>query len=162
SFGRCVVLRMAQWALDGRASLPSIEQFREILEQTAKEMVEGARALRVAAKANRTKPMIEIINRSAAGIDQDERVRSWRPPRLVLTSPPYAGVHVLYHRWQVDGRKEAPLPFMIAKKLDGAFGSYYTMGDRGYPGLKTYFDNIRATMASRLHLYALAAAGQAG
>jgi len=36
----------------------------------------------------------------------------------------------LYHRWQVDSRKEAPLPFMIANKLDGAFSSFYTMGDR--------------------------------
>jgi hypothetical protein len=65
-----------------------------------------------------------------------------------VTSPPYPGVHVLYHRWQVDGRKEAPLPFMIANKLDGAGSSYYTMGDRKFPELKTYFDNIRATMSS--------------
>lgn len=57
-------------------------------------------------------------------------------------------MHVLYHRWQVDGRKEAPLPFMIANKLDGAFSSFYTMGDRKYPELKTYFENIRATMSS--------------
>ena len=71
-----------------------------------------------------------------------------RAPKLVVTSPPYPGVHVLYHRWQVDGRKEAPLPFMIANKLDGAGSSYYTMGDRKYPELKTYFDNIRATMSS--------------
>ncbi len=71
-----------------------------------------------------------------------------RAPQLVVTSPPYPGVHVLYHRWQVDGRKEAPLPFMIANKLDGAGSSYYTMGDRKYPELKTYFDNIRATMSS--------------
>ena len=73
-------------------------------------------------------------------------------PQLVLTSPPYPGVHVLYHRWQVDGRKEAPLPFMIANKLDGAGSSYYTMGDRKYPQLKTYFDNIRATMSSMASL----------
>jgi hypothetical protein len=55
---------------------------------------------------------------------------------------------VLYHRWQVDGRKEAPLPFMIANKLDGAGSSYYTMGDRQYPKLATYFANIRAVMSS--------------
>jgi hypothetical protein len=71
-----------------------------------------------------------------------------RAPKLVVTSPPYPGVHVLYHRWQVDGRKEAPLPFLIANKLDGAGSSYYTMGDRKYPKLKTYFDNIRSTMSS--------------
>ena len=55
---------------------------------------------------------------------------------------------MLYHRWQVDGRKEAPLPFMIANKLDGAGSSYYTMGDRKYPELATYFANIEATMSS--------------
>ena len=89
-----------------------------------------------------------VINRTAAGLEDDERLRDMRAPRLVVTSPPYPGVHVLYHRWQVDGRKEAPLPFMIANKLDGAGSSYYTMGDRKYPELRTYFENIRATMSS--------------
>jgi len=37
---------------------------------------------------------------------------------------------------------------LIANKLDGAGSSYYTMGDRKFPELKTYFDNIRATMSS--------------
>ena len=37
---------------------------------------------------------------------------------------------------------------MIANKLDGSGLSYYTMGDRKYPGLKTYFDNIRDSMSS--------------
>ena len=89
-----------------------------------------------------------MLNRSAAGLQDEPALRGIRAPRLVVTSPPYPGVHVLYHRWQVDGRKEAPLPFLIANKLDGAGSSYYTMGDRKYPELKTYFDNIRATMSS--------------
>ncbi len=148
SFGRCAVLRTAQWALDGRAKLPSVDDFRDFLETTATEMVEGASTLRAAVKANGERPVVEIINRSAAGIEGDERLRARNAPRLVLTSPPYPGVHVLYHRFQVDGRKETALPFMIANKLDGAGSSYYTMGDRKYPELKTYFDNIRATMAS--------------
>src|SRR5262249_12700682 len=148
SFGRCTVLRAAQWALDGRAKLPSIDEFREFLGQTAAEMVDGAWALRAAVHANGHRPIIEIITRSAAGIEDDERLQAWRPPRLVVTSPPYAGVHVLYHRWQVDGRKETPLPFMIATKLDAAGSSYYTMGDRRYPKLTTYFSSIKATMSS--------------
>ena len=67
---------------------------------------------------------------------------------MVVSRQPYPGVHVLYHRWQVDGRKESPLPFMIANKLDGAGSSYYTMGDRQFPELRTYFDKMRASMAS--------------
>jgi hypothetical protein len=88
-----------------------------------------------------------VLRRSAAGLEDDERIIG-RTPRLVVTSPPYPGVHVLYHRWQVDGRKEAPLPFVIANKLDGAGSSYYTMGDRKNPTLDIYFENIRATLSS--------------
>lgn len=145
-FGRCVMLRAAQWALDGRARLPSLDDFRDFLQITATAMVEGAVALREAVPSPR--PIVEVINRSAAGLESDVRVQAWRAPSLVLTSPPYPGVHVLYHRWQVDGRKEAPLPFMIANKLDGAGSSYYTMGDRKYPELATYFSSIKASMAS--------------
>jgi hypothetical protein len=148
SFGRCVILRVGQWALDGRPKLTRIDEFREFLAATATEMVEGARRLRTAANANGPRSSIKVINRSAAGLENDERMQGHQSPRLVVTSPPYPGVHVLYHRWQVDGRKEAPLPFMIANKLDGAGGSYYTMGDRHYPGLETYFNSIRATMSS--------------
>lgn len=148
-FGRCAVLRTAQWALDGRKTLPTVDEFRRALESTVMEMVQGAIALRLAVKAaGGQRALIEVFNRSAAGLQDDERMKGWQAPRLVVTSPPYPGVHVLYHRWQVDGRKEAPLPFMIANKLDGSGSSYYTMGDRKYPELKTYFDNIRATMSS--------------
>lgn len=146
AFGRCAVLRTAQWALDGRKITPPIDEFRDFLEATAADMVHGARALRAAVPSPR--PTIRVINRSAAGLEEDERLRECEPPRLVLTSPPYPGVHILYHRWQVDGGKEAPAPFWIAGKLDGAGSSYYTMGDRKYPDLATYFANIKATMSS--------------
>jgi DNA methylase len=146
AFGRCAVLRTAQWALDGRAKLPSLDDFRHFLQMTAAGMVDGARALRIAVPSPR--PIVHVINRSAAGLEDEARLQGWGAPGLVLTSPPYPGVHVLYHRWQVDGRKEAPLPFMIANKLDGAGSSYYTMGDRKYPKLATYFSSIKATMSS--------------
>jgi hypothetical protein len=147
SFGRCATLRTAQWAMDGRKNLPTIDEFRSYLCKTAHDMVAGARELREAVTLNGRHPFT-VLNRTTAGLQEDDRVNGLRAPRLVVTSPPYPGVHVLYHRWQVDGRKEAPLPFMIANKLDGAGSSYYTMGDRKFPELRTYFENIKATMSS--------------
>lgn len=148
-FARCAILRTAQWALDGRKILPSLEEFRNVLIHTTSDMLNGAKRLREAvAEGGSDTPTVEVINRSAAGLETDVRLTMRQAPRLVLTSPPYPGVHVLYHRWQVDGRKEAPLPFMIANKLDGAGSSHYTMGDRRHLGLKHYFDNIRAIMSS--------------
>lgn len=147
AFGRCAILRTAQWALDGRSKLPTIDEFRACLRNTVKAMVAGAGELRASVSEHGRHPFT-VLNRSTAGLEDDERMSGQRAPRLVVTSPPYPGVHVLYHRWQVDGRKEAPLPFMIANKLDGAGSSYYTMGDRKFPELRTYFENIKNTMSS--------------
>lgn len=148
SFARCVVLRTAQWALDSRIRLPSVAEFRSELVNNAQDMITGARALRVAARQHGYKTSVRCLNRSTVGLENEQLFRTMCVPRLVLTSPPYPGVHVLYHRWQVDGRKEAPAPFWIANKLDGAGSSYYTMGDRKFPELRTYFENLRATMSS--------------
>ncbi len=152
AFARCVILRTAQWALDSRRKLPSVSEFRDMLGETAGQMIAGARELRDAINLHDAAPTIRVFNRSAAGIEADDALAPMAPPRLVVTSPPYPGVHVLYHRWQVDGRKETAAPFWIANKLDGAGLSYYTMGDRKNPELRTYFENLRAATASIVRL----------
>ena len=67
--------------------------------------------------------------------------KSGEKASLVVTSPPYAGVHILYHRWQVDGRKETPAPYWISSCNDGQGASYYSFGNRQQPGLHGYFEN---------------------
>lgn len=147
-FARCVVLRTGQWALDGRKSLPSIKDFRNALAQNATDMIACAKDFRLQALTAKVRSKIRILNRSAVGIEKIKRFKSGKAPKLILTSPPYPGIHVLYHRWQVDGRKETAAPFWIANKLDGAGLSYYTMGDRKNPGLETYFENLQVIMES--------------
>ncbi|WIM10144.1 DNA methyltransferase [Enhydrobacter sp.] len=147
-FARCAILRAAQWALDGRREAPSIDDFRSALSDIATEMLTGAWDLAIAAARYDHRPRATVLHRSAAQLDTDGRLKKRQSPKLVLTSPPYPGIHVLYHRWQVGGGKEAPLPFMIANKLDGAGESYYTMGNRRHPGLDPYFENIGASMAA--------------
>ena len=149
-FARCAILRTAQWALDGRKNLPTITTFRNALTNHARDMIEGARDLRMAAIAARDgqKPFIHCLNRSTTGLEDEPLLTNTRKPKLVVTSPPYPGIHVLYHRWQVDGRKETPAPFWIANKLDGDGASYYTMGDRDAHELKTYFDKLRKALRS--------------
>lgn len=151
-FARCAILRTAQWALDGRKKLPSIAEFRETLPVYTTEMIEGARQLRVEAEtafATRNREsIVHCLNRSTAGLEEEPLLTRTQRPKLVLTSPPYPGIHVLYHRWQVDGRKETPAPFWIANKVDGSGAAYYTMGDRKAHELRTYFDNLRTSLRS--------------
>ena len=147
---RCTVLRTAQWALDARKKRPSIPEFRDKLHSLAGEMLDGARTFRERCERSSLQqgPSAVVLHRGTAGADTDPTVRALPKPKLILTSPPYPGIHVLYHRWQVDGRKETPAPFWIAGKLDGAGASYYTMGDRKSAGLHAYFEHLEACFSS--------------
>lgn len=147
-FARCVLLRTSQWALNGRKRLPSIDDFRAMLVTDATAMIEGARELRqTILDAGHGFSDVMCLNRTTKGLESDATFADGRRPRLVVTSPPYPGVHVLYHRWQVDGRKETPAPFWIANRLDGDGAAYYTMGARTKE-LNSYFANLKDSLQS--------------
>lgn len=148
AFARCVTLRTAQWALNGRKKLASIDDFRDMIVKDATAMIDGARELRTVVEAVGSKSTIHCINRTTKGLESDALFAGRKAPRLVVTSPPYPGVHVLYHRWQVDGRKETPAPFWIANRLDGDGAAYYTMGARNTHKLNSYFANLRESLQS--------------
>jgi hypothetical protein len=150
TIARCIVLKTAQWALDSRKSLPTVGRFRKEILVQAEAMIGAAVEFQARTKSSRVgrTPTVVCLNRSAAGMEADPALRRRPRPKLIITSPPYPGIHVLYHRWQVDGRKETPAPFWIANRLDGAGLSYYTMGDRKNPELRTYFENLEATFRS--------------
>ena len=125
-----------------------------MLRTNATEMTNSAREYSSAVRAavrkygagRETRPV--CFHRSAVGIEEDRRITSLKSPALILTSPPYPGVHILYHRWQVQGRRESPAPFWIANSLDGEGASYYTFGDRHSTDLTKYFSQAEAAFRS--------------
>lgn len=147
-FVRCVLLRTAQWALDCRKKIPSAREFRAQLVGYFEEMIKGAIELQEVMKKDIEKSLrLDSIHslclqRSVVGIESAAIGKEYLPPRLILTSPPYPGVHVLYHRWQVNGRKETPAPYWITGSLDGNGASYYTFGGRKQKYLRNYFDQV--------------------
>lgn len=148
TFARCVVLKTGQWALDGRKQLPTVDQFRKTMRLHAYEMINGARELKAAVVSHGSlATSAKCLNRSIVGLEKKNPCGGVAP-KLVLTSPPYPGVHVLYHRWQVDGRKETAAPFWIANKLDGSGEAYYTLGNRFAKDNWTYFEGLRSALTS--------------
>lgn len=144
-FIRCVVLRTGQWALDGRERHTPLNDFRAKLAETAMGMLQSLSTFSAVATASGG--MAILLNGDAAALDQspffaDERNRA----SLVVTSPPYPGVHVLYHRWQVDGRRETPAPYWIAGCNDGEGASFYNFGDRRHAAAEKYFRNSLLTL----------------
>ena len=152
AFARCTVLRVAQWALDNRRQIARLEEFREAHQKFVAGML--SYAVRMGQDAGPIHPPSDwssrrLLCRPAAGLEHDRRIpQSWKPVRLVVTSPPYPGVHVLYHRWQVQGRRETAAPFWIVGREDGHPSSHYTMGPRYAPDLSGYLVEFESSFRS--------------
>ena len=155
AFARCVLLRLGQWAMDCREwKTPRRARLAEQLEKLTLNMLDGLDSLVMASCATGI-PKGDVVSRrklfrcSAEEIGVGALADSdTERPRMVITSPPYPGVHVLYHRWQYRGRKETPAPYWIAGVPDGHPESYYTAGSRTPTGLNNYFDTIERVFAS--------------
>jgi len=84
----------------------------------------------------------------AEHIDHDPRICSARAVDLVVTSPPYPGIHMLYHRWQVDGRRETDAPYWIAECTDGSGATYYNFADRKPNAESRYFEKATRSFSA--------------
>jgi DNA modification methylase len=147
NFARCAVLRVAQWALDGRERHTPLPNFRLRLTEIVLEMLDAVQAFGKQTQRRRA----VILNMNASEIADAEAFAGGRSKaQLVVTSPPYPGVHVLYHRWQVDGRRETPAPYWIAGCQDGNGASFYNFADRRGAAVDKYFStSLQALHAIR-------------
>jgi hypothetical protein len=142
-------LNVSQWALDGRKTHTSVEEFRRKLSKTAIEMIQGITEFSDSLSRQGRKPSILLSNGNADAIDMlPIFAAEGRRAKLIVTSPPYPGVHVLYHRWQVDGRRETPAPYWITGRTDGQGSSYYCFGDRRSHETGVYFETALETLRS--------------
>lgn len=148
-FARCVVLNVGQWALNGRRRIPTAAEFRQRVESTTFVLLAGASALveaMNAAPASPQKPVLRELD--AECIHADPKVADVGPVDLVVTSPPYPGIHMLYHRWQVDGRKETDTPYWIAAKNDGCGTAFYNFADRQRSAEDRYFEKAERSFGA--------------
>lgn len=145
AFVRCALLRAGQWALDGRESHTTVAAFRTKVADCTRGMLQSIAEFAEAIKDSESRA--HILHGNAANIDSAE-VFADRKADLVVTSPPYPGVHVLYHRWQVDGRRETPAPYWIAGCSDGQGSSYYNFADRREEAADRYFEASLATLTA--------------
>jgi DNA modification methylase len=127
---RCIVLRTIQWAVDCKKHFPSMPTVRQQFMDFAVIATDGLEELGQRVLVSGRKATVEVFNEPVESITAVASTLLKTPAKLVITSPPYPGVHVLYHRWQIRGGKESPAPFWIADCLDGQGNAFYTFGDR--------------------------------
>jgi DNA modification methylase len=165
AFGRCVLLRTAQWALDMRQEVPDAERLLKTLIDNAWAMTAVATDVTAQYRAAASqvnaagRPRCLILHQGLPGVADIPRIARYPAPRLVLTSPPYPGVYVNYHRWKISGRLETPFPFFLAGELDGNGLAYYTMSARSrrsqdvyFAKLETAFKDVARICDARTHV----------
>jgi len=152
-FARCLLLRWGQWALESRKTIPDTSEMATKPVELADSMLDGLQSfVEVASSNNIPKNKLtgrrELYHDTASSLAKKKILENPSvKPMLVITSPPYPGVHVLYHRWQVEGRRETPAPYYLAGLQDGHYESFFTMGSRTPTGLRYYFKGLRETFA---------------
>jgi hypothetical protein len=143
-FARCVILRTAQWGLDMRSEIPSVPEFRDTMVAQAHAMIDAATLFADTLRDGTVPPI--ILTQRVPGLADCEAM-SGQQPELILTSPPYPGVYVIYHRWKLRGRREIPAPYWITDRLDGQGMSAYTMGARADKTHDAYFKQLSDAFA---------------
>jgi DNA modification methylase len=154
-FVRLVLLGAGQWGLDCKNKVPTTAEFKtefcQRLNTAANDFFDYVSGIAAANELPRCQlsSMRRVINRTSEECGEDGRIPdSWLPAKLVLTSPPYPGVHVVYHRWQILGRRETPAPFWLANQSDGAGESHYLLGPRDEDELVTYYARLKSVFSS--------------
>lgn len=151
---RLVMLKVYQSSLTKKDGYPSTKQLKQKMRIDAENIIMGLdKFLTACQQSGILKQEIllsrKLLNRSAIGIETDSKIKGLiKLPRLVFTSPPYPGVHVLYNKWQIASRKETFLPYYISGLNDSQPESYYTLGGRSKTGMVKYFDLISRSFIS--------------
>lgn len=144
-FALLAVLRAGQLCFDCRKepANPSslIRAFRGVSIQALTKMHSYSAACGCQAGLNTLRRRLTVVQSDAAHLGEKLDLKGI-PISLILTSPPYPGVHVLYHRWQVLGRRETALPYSLLAIQDGLYESHYTLGPRREPGKDRYFQRL--------------------
>ncbi len=144
---RLILLRVGQRSLDLRRHLPNVEELRktfiECAEATCHAVLDLGQDVRISWNMKVPTGAARVVCGGAEDLLSTQS-RHRIAADLLLFSPPYPGVHVLYQKWQVLGRRETPLPNVLAGVTGTTSENYYTMGDRdAETATEQYMDNYR-------------------
>lgn len=157
---KVVVLNVARRSIDGRTRIIRFNQLNGVLKRVAQEVLSDLRQYH---EKNETREPLMVSKDSLRVINSDAKklksnLSRYRDKvKLVITSPPYPSVHVLYNRWQVHGRRETDLPFRILGFNSEPPASFYTLGTRNSRlGSENYRKRMKVILKS---VYELMASG---
>jgi DNA modification methylase len=146
---RALLLDVGQAAIDGLSLPKPSKHLPSMLGTAVDRLLVGIEQLMESLRGAGVRPSEALYRRRILRVGDARQLAAGRGLNrlcgrfgLVVTSPPYPGVHVLYHRWQVQGRRETPMGYWLTASNDGLGPKHYTMGGRTSAGEAFYFTSI--------------------
>jgi len=125
-----------------RSSIPTVHEFRAALIEHGEAMLDTTIEFTKSLPKPRYLPY--VVDRGLPGLADEVGQLGLGPPALIVTSPPYPGVYVNYHRWKLLGRREIRAAYWITDQPDGNGLAHYTMHARADRTLDTYFSRLHS------------------
>ena len=114
-FLKLLILRSMQSTLHNKRPISEFEVFKQKIKSNCFDMLDGMNELETNVKLNSSKEIVSssnIYNRSAAKCLINKNLKR-KKTKLIITSPPYPGINIYYGTWQIHGRRNTSLPYLI-------------------------------------------------
>jgi len=131
NFALLIVLNIAQKCFDNRLHKPTPAYLINSFIRLGKYAIDVIDEYSMLLKINfnkYSKSVLQVKQMDSAKITVKTKLT--KKATLILTSPPYPGVHILYNKWQLYGRRETYLPYELLNINSKHKESYFTLGSR--------------------------------
>lgn len=109
-FLRLLLLRSLHSTLHDRRPIADFHVFKSKIRSNSLDMLEGMLSLDNYLVNYRNK--LSLYNKCASTTHKTKELKA-KKVKLIVTSPPYPGINVYYSRWQIHGRRNTTLPYLI-------------------------------------------------
>ena len=109
-FLKLLLLRCLHSTLHDKRPIADFHVFKAKIRSNSLDMLEGMSSLDKYLVNSRNK--FSIYNKSSSTAHKTKELKR-KKIKLIITSPPYPGINVSYSRWQIHGRRNTTLPYLV-------------------------------------------------
>lgn len=116
NFLTCLLLKTSKNILDNTRPCGTFKKFKIDLlincKKMLKDMIDFEKEIEINKSIYGSYNKIKIIKSDILKLNKINSLKKGKV-KLILTSPPYPGIHISYNKWQLHGRRDTKLPYWI-------------------------------------------------
>ena len=141
-FLKLLLLRCLHSTLHDKRPIADFHVFRRKIRSNSLDMSQGMQDYPINSKLK-----FRLYNKSASSCDKIKELKT-KKVKLILTSPPYPGINIPYARWQIHGRRNTTLPYLVLGFKIPENKSIFNFQNPRNQNLNIYFDTMKRIFTS--------------